>query len=284
MYRSRRIDSSNISEFEAQLPENYSAQIRSGKLFGGAVYEPVGEDREPILVSVMAYRKEWLELIWIGFPDRTRSDSFFAELIRTLIRRERFDRGLSLKGVYAEFHSDIKLRSERIRNVMILAGMESSISKSNVYEFPLSAVEENSLLQKAAGRMKCIPLSAATNELMCKLDELTQVDSRPSPLPLFVNWDAYLKDESLICMQGDAPCGILLFSRHGDFLVIDCAFVTEFIALPVLLGNAYTWLKEQYGPEQKLMIPVVIDRTASIVERLVPGAQRVDVVEAVLRL
>ncbi len=284
MYHSRRIDSSNISEFEALLPEHYSRQIRSGLLFGGAVFEPEGEEQPPALVSVMAYKGEWLELIWIGFPDRTRSDSFFAELIRTLIRRERFYRGLSLKGVYAEFHSDIKLRSERIRNVMILAGMESIITKSNVYEFPLSAVEEASLLQKAKGRLKCIPLSGAKGGLFDQLDELIQTDARPSPLPLFVNWDVYLQEESLICLMGEEPCGILLFSRNGEYLVIDCAFVTQAIALPVLLGNACAFLKERYGEAQRILVPVVIDRTASIVERLVPGAERVDVVEAVLRL
>ena len=284
MYRMRRIDSSNISEFEALLPENYSAQIRSGALFGGAVFEPSGEEKPPILVGVMAFRKDWLELLWIGFPDRTKSDTFFAELIRTLIRREKFYRGPSLKGVYAEFHSDIKLRSDRIRNVMLLAGMESCITKSNVYEFPLSAVEESSLLRKAKGRMKCIPLFMANGELFNKLDELIQTDARPSPLPLFVNWDSYLQEDSLICMQGDDPCGILLFSKYKDYLVIDCAFVTEAMALPVLLGNAYPWLVEKYGDKQKLLIPVVIDRTASIVERLVPGAERVDMVEAVLRL
>lgn len=139
-------------------------------------------------------------------------------------------------------------------------------------------------MKKAVGKLNCKKLSEADEQLFGKLDEMILQDNRPSPLPLFVNWDVYMQEESLICMKGDEPCGILLFLHRGDSIVIDCAYVTDKTALAVMLGNAYEIIKEKYEPDQKILVPVVVDRTARIVERLVPTAERADVLEAVMRL
>lgn len=284
MYRSKRIDSSNFMDYEKLIPENYGEMICSGRLSGGVIYESEDVAEKNILVYVMTIRSGWMELIWLDVFDRDRDDVFYSALVRTMIRKECFRRGESLKGVYAEFYAGIKFRADRIRNVMLMAGMVSNITKGNVYEFTLREVVKNTPLQKAIGKMKCISLADANEQLFEKLDEMIQQDSRPSPLPLFVNWIQYLQEESLICMKGEDPCGILLLSRRMDSVVIDCAFVTDKMALVSLLGNAYKILKTKYGEDQKILVPVVVDRTAAIVERLVPTAERGDVVEAVMWL
>ena len=284
MYRKKRIDSSNISDYENLIPKSYVEMIRSGKLSAGLILDPSKEQEQILLVYVTAVRSDWLELVWLDVFDRSRVDSFYAGLFRTLIREDCLWREEPLKGVYAEFYMDMRFQADRIRNVMIMAGMKSSITKGNVYEFTLRDVKGKGTFQKAVGKMPCISFSQAGPELYDKLDAMLQDDARPSPLPQFVNWDLYLPEVSMVCMREENPCGILLFTERMDAIVIDCAFVTDELAFACLLGHAYEKLIGQYGEDQRILVPVVVDRTASIVERLVPAAERTDVVEAVMWL
>ncbi len=284
MYRKKRVDSSNISDYEDLFPKSYGAMISSGRLSAGLILDPCTEPEQVLLVYVVTVRSGWMELIWLDVPDRSREDVLYADLFRTMITKECLLREEPLTGVFAEFYMDMRFKADRIRNVMLMAGMESSITKGNVYEFSLSEVGERETLKIASEKLKCISLSEADGNMFDKLDVMLQDDPRPSPLPMFVNWDTYLSEDSLICLRGDEPCGILLFSERMGTLIMDCASVADKVAFACLLGTAYARLLEKYGEDQKILVPVVVDRTAAIVERMVPKAQRADVVEAVMWL
>ena len=53
------------------------------------------------------------------------------------------------------------------------------------------------------------------------------------------------------------------------------------MARSVMLGNALPVLEAKYGPTQKMLIPVVLKKTAEIVERLVPDAERGKIIEGI---
>lgn len=284
MYRSKSIDISNISEYSGVIPEKYHKQIRLGDLRCGEISGPEGDMEHAAMLYVISCRAGWMEIVWLEFPDREKSDPYYAGLVRSMIQNERYRWGKPLKGVYSEFYPYGKFRPERILDVLTLAGMESYITKSCLYEFSIRDVTGTELLLKAAKRMKFVRLLDADLKILDKLDEMMLDDTRPLPLPPFVNWDIYMQEESLISMNEESPSGFLLLSQHEDAFVIDCAYVTDKTILAGLLGSAYASIKEKYGEEQKILVPVVVDRTAAIVERLVPNAEREDVMEAVLYL
>lgn len=184
-------------------------------------------------------------------------------------------------GVFVEVYPD-ENDMEDIRDVLFLVGMNVREAKSNVCEFTLSQVEGADALQKAADKMKCVALSEMAEGDLSVIDTMMQEDERPVPVPLIMDWDSYLPDISVFGMKKDVPCGALLFTMREDRLVAQLAYAADPVALPAMLWEAYTRAMEKYGPDQKIEVPVVVNKTEDLVERLVPKVKRDDLLEGLL--
>nr|MCR5098704.1 hypothetical protein [Lachnospiraceae bacterium] len=172
---------------------------------------------------------------------------------------------------------------DQFKHAMMMAGFETRETLDNIYELSLGQVreKEQKFLANAGKQMKCIPVSKADDDLREKIDTMIQEDSRPIPVGMYVNWDNFLEEDSLVCMKGDEPCGLMLLSRKKDYIVIECAYVADKLALAAMSGWAYFVLKKKYGDTQKILIPVVLEKTGLIVEKIAPDAVRGKMLEGI---
>ncbi len=53
------------------------------------------------------------------------------------------------------------------------------------------------------------------------------------------------------------------------------------MALSAMLGNAFIMLREKYGPDKHIIVPIVLGKTGKMVVRLAPGAKRGELIEAI---
>ncbi len=284
MFANEQISFLHLYRYEQEISENYIRQILSNTLYAGMVTDRVGDKEKQMLIYVTGHFDGWLELVWTSFSDKDATPAEKADLLRYVFRAERERIGEPLKGIFCETHiQEIKDR-EALCRMLKLAGMETTVTDNNIYEFSLSEVKDPEFLKKAADRLECVPLSKAEDELLFSMEKLLAEDEHPVPLPARVYYGEYLGDESFICLKGKSPCGLLLLYEKEGYLVIDCAFVTDPQALAVMLGNAYIAIMKKRGPGQKLLVPVVVNKTAELVERMVPTARRGEVIEGVMWL
>ena len=283
MYHDKKLSPFELDDLHGKIPDNYLNKVVRGRMAATAVYDRVDQSDMLRLVSITALTGNWLEIVWIYFPHEAplveKSD-----LIRYLIRCEIYRMNGELKGVFCEIHEEEAPSEQRLRHLLLMVGMEVSVSGSNTYEFTLSQITHRTLLEKTAGRMECRSLGSVENEIIEELERMIQEDERPTPLPPLINWDAYLQEESLICLKKGRPCGLLLFSAKGKYIVIDCAYVTDKMALSVMIGNAVGMIEKKYGHNQAILVPVLLNKTAEIVKGLVPDASRGKLIEGVMWL
>ncbi len=279
MYYNKRISVFDLDKYKESIPENYLRQIRLGELYAGVVCDLVGDEERTAAVYVMGQHRDWLEIAWVHFGDPGALPVVRADLLRYIIRVERQQIKDELTGVFFEEHSDEIDDPDQLRHILMLAGLDGRESLDYIYTFSLGQVQEREFLAKAAKAMDVMRLCDAPEELLESVDNMIQADERPTPVGLFVDWEDYLQEESLICVKNGQPRGALLLSIKGEYVVIECAFVADKMALSVMLGNVLPMLEDKYGQEQKMLVPIVLKKTAEIVERLVPGAERGKIIE-----
>ena len=281
MYYNQRISVFDLEDHKDAIPDNYLRQIRTGELFAGQVFDLVGDEKRDAAVYVIGHHRQWMELSWVHFGDADALPVVKADLIRYIIRIERAQADSDLKGVFFELHSDEVEDPDELRHILMMAGLYCRESMDYIYSFTLDQVKEREFLAKASGAMECITLKDADDKLLDELDNRIQCDDRPTPVGLFVDWDDYTAEDSVICVKNGRPRGALLLSMKNDCVVIECAYVADRMALSAMLGNVLPGLEEKYGPWQQMLVPVVLRKTAEIVERLVPDAKRGRIIEGI---
>lgn len=159
------------------------------------------------------------------------------------------------------------------RNVRI--ALRWVILEGSLYEFSLSQVSDSNLPEKAEGKADCISLEAASDEERSLLVEALEKDRRPIPVPGDLDLDDYLPDLSFICMKDKVPCGAVLVTEGNDGnLVIELVWSSDKTALAELIRCAYEAAVFEYGKDVKLTVAVMRERTAKLVEGMVPTAVR----------
>ncbi len=284
MFSSERINPRDLSEYSEYIPDNYILQVRGNSLYAGMVVDTVGGVDRTKVIYVTGHFAGWIELVWTYFMEEDSTPSAKADLLRYIFRAEQERIKDPLKGIFCEVHIQEVRDVQVLKRVLRLAGMETAVTGNNIYEFALSDVKEAAFLKKAAGRIKCTQLSEADDTLLSGLESLIRADDRPVPFNLVSGYSDYLQDVSFISHKGGKPDGAVLLYEKKDYIVIDCAYVDDPVALAGLLGNAYMALLDEYGPGQKILVPVVVNKTAEIVTHMVPDAQRGELIEGVLWL
>ena len=277
MYITEQIYSVNLADYSEYIPEAYCSQIRRGELNAVVVYDELGEEKTFYALYVTGRHNGWLEIVWMYFKAEETCMMDRADFIRFVIRNERSRDDSGLKGAFIENHMDEG--GERQRLIFALAGLETSMEKNNIYEFSLSQVGQRETLAKMKKRLECRSLGECEDEELDELDACMQEDDRITPVPLFMDWYEYEPDISKVCFKNGKPVGVILFTQSAEYLVIELAYTADGMSLPVLLANALEDAERIYSPEQKVLVPVVVNKTSEIVEKMVPDAFRGEIVE-----
>ncbi len=277
MYRNDHIYSINLTDYAEYIPETYCAQIRRGELNAVAVYDKVDDSDILFGVYVTAKHNGWLEVVWLYYANKDMGEMARADLLRYCIRTERIAAKGELKGAFMEVHMDED--GEKQKRIFELAGMECRREKNNIYEFRLSQVGQRETFNKVKKRLECRSLCDCDEEELDGLDARMQEDERITPVPLFMDWYEYIQDISQICFKGGEAVGALLFTAAEDYLVLELAYTSDNMALPVMLGNALDIALQQYGGDKKVLVPIVVHKTGEIVEKIVPDAYRGEIIE-----
>ncbi len=148
------------------------------------------------------------------------------------------------------------------------------ILEGSMYEFSLGEATNTALLEKAAGKLKCVSLADAAPSIISGVKELIRSDKRIIPVTENVFSADNQKDLSFICLKQDKPCGLVLVSGYEEFLSLDLLYSTDNAAMPVLLWESFAAAKRIFGDDKKLVVPVLSDKSAKIVETIVPSAKR----------
>lgn len=281
MLQNRKIEKNELFQYQNVIPDTYMEQLEMSRFYAALIYEAAGEETKALYITYSL--DGWQELVWIRYYQENVIPMEKARILRYLLHAENQRHKNQLKGVFLERHIDELKDPDEFRHSLMMSGFECHMTYDNIYEFSLDQVKERRFLEKAAKALTCTAVLDASLDMLDLVDDMIQTDDRPVPVGLYVNWDEYLQEDSLICLKNGQPCGMLLISGHGEYLVIDCAYVTDKAALPSMLGNAFLSIEKKYGITQKILVPVVINRTASIVERMVLGASRGKMIEGVYR-
>ena len=284
MYINRKIARKDLKDYENVIPPTYMEQLRANKFYAGEILDVVDGKEAEEAIFITYFIDGWLELVWVSYINSDMLPIVRANLLRYLVMSEKQRYGDRLKGAFFETHIEELKDQDQFRQSLIMCGFEAKETVDNIYELSLDQVKENEqkFLAKAAKMMKCITVSSADDDLKDKIDQMMQEDSRPVPIGMYVNWSDFSAEDSLICMKDDNVCGVLLLSKNSDYIVMDCAYVTDKMALSSMVGWAYFRLMKKYGPTQKMLIPAVLEKTGMIVEKIAPEAMRGKMIEGIM--
>ena len=281
MFQDNLITTENIDEYEDSLPKNYLEGIISGEFNAAAVYD-VNEAGEKLYgFYITAVRAGWLAIVWFSLIDQGIETVEKGHFLRYIIRRDIKRRKMELEGTFLEIHMDEAFEDSEL--ALSYAGLEASVGNNNIYEFTLSQVTRRDTMKKAAAKLECVSLAEAPPDLISRLDDLMQNSERPVPVPVFIDFEEYNLDISFICLKKSEPCGAVLFSNNRDYLIANLGFSLDPLSLPALLWNALETAEKLYGKDQKVLIPVVVYRSAALVEYFVPDAKRGKVINGIQR-
>ncbi len=276
MYCDRMITSFELPEFLEYIPVNYLSQITDGELTACAVYSDSNFE-ELVGVTVTGEHAGWLEIVWLSLKDKEQPLNRAAKLLRYCLNKVKFT-GRYL-GAFLEIHRDEE--TEIHRDILILAGMEIKDTENNNYEFTLSDIADTGSLELPGDRVHCVPVAEADEGLLDGIEAVMNEDERPIPAPYEMDWEGCDRDLSMICVAGDAPAGLLYFVKESDYLVLELAYTRTALALPAMLKEAIGAARSKYDKDQKVLVPIVGKGTGEIISKMVPGAKRGRITEAV---
>ncbi len=274
MYTSKKIGKDELEQYADMIPETYMVHLKANKFYAGIITDEFKTREVRMAVFITYFIDGWLELVWFGYFDEAMLPTTRVFIIYSVIMAEKKRYGDRMKGVFFEIHRDELGDYDLFRQALMMCGFQVRETPGNIYEFSLDQVKEQMFPKEEDKAKKCIPVSSADDPLKNKLDTMIRKDSRPVPVGMYVNWEDFLAEDSLICMNGDTPCGLLLLSQKGEYIILDCAYVTEKTALSAMIGSAYYNIKKKYGNTQKILIPIVLEKTGLLVEKAVPDAVR----------
>ena len=259
------------------IPENLLEQVYFEDLKAVAVFLP-GTEEELCAAYVFGIHYGMMELVWLHLFKRAFTVEERAALIRYITGYERYRSVWKLSGVFSEIHAFEM--SERMKQVLELAGMTVERGRDNIYEFTLSDLAGAKELAKAAKRVECTAFRDCDAALFAALEEAMAADPRGVPVPEDMTADGYLQNISCICREKESIRGALFIDEYGGSLVVRLAWTKDPMALGAMLGFAIQEAEKAYLPDQEVLVPVVVPGTEARVEKLVPGSERWDFIRA----
>ena len=139
-------------------------------------------------------------------------------------------------------------------------------------------------LSAAMQRHPCLAVSQAGEDVKSALEDILYEEKSPVPVAFPVPWSKCRQDLSFLYHdKASGSAGLLLVSEMSDTLVFDLLYGKTPVITAALLGHAIKASESLLSPDQKILIPIVLEATRPLVEKLAPAATREELVEAVIR-
>ncbi len=279
MYFAQTIRGGRLRSFDSYIPVNYHHQLMMGELHAHAFYEGEDETGKLVGVTVTADHMGWLEIVWVSMAEEYRRAAYEADLLRHRIGIAQ--RSGKYIGAFWEIHKDEQ--TDSLRDVLILAGMTVNEEKNNIYELTVGDAKACGAFQREVSGPECLSVGEASDEVLSLIEDEMETDKRPIPKPYETEWEDYLQDISVVCMEDGAPKGLMLFTEEKDYLVLELAYSKSPKVLLGMIVNVLQRAEGVYPDSQKILVPIVGRGVKEIIERLLPDAKRGDIYQARIR-
>lgn len=251
--------------FAPLIPFRYVREIEQGELMAVGAYD----NWEDEAVGVILFRQQegWMELVWLNFSEYYRETE---DALRFVERRvERTKQAGMLNGVFIDFADEQE--EEPVAWILQALGFRKDLVSNRVYELTLEHVKDATILHRQTSK-NVRSLHAINEEKRKKLVKTILADERAVPLTVPVDWSQYDENISVVYMNGIEPEGVLLFERQENDLIFSCAWAVEPRELVSMLVSALAQAEQLLPADVVVLIPVIDQRVAELVEKIVPVA------------
>ena len=270
-----RLSPMAIPEYDEFIPENYISQIKNASLTVKTYHD---NDRFMGL-CITGVHSGWLELVWMSNPEGVTPDEIMG-LIALILDRARDEK--KYKGAFVELH--MAPETAQMENNLRACGMRTLHVKNNLYELRVKDIVPMDGLSAAMQRHQCQVVSHAGEDVKSALEDILYEEKSPVPVAFPVPWSKCRQDLSFLYHdKASGSAGLLLVSEMSDTLVFDLLYGKTPVITAALLGHAIKASESLLSPDQKILIPIVLEATRPLVEKLAPTATREELVEAVIR-
>lgn len=253
------------AEFAPLIPLRYAKGIEAGDFLAVGAYD--SWDDEPVGVIVFREQEGWMELVWLHISDAYRESE---DALRFVQRRlEATEKAGMLNGAFIDFADEQE--EEPMAWLLQTLGFRKDIVSNQVYELTLADVKDTEALHRQPSK-NVRSLHTINEEFRRKLVKAVLVDERPVPLATPVDWSAFDENISVVYMNETEPQGMLLFECREKDLIFSCAWASDPKDLVSMLVVALQQAEQRLTEDTAILIPVLSDRVAGIVEKLVPTA------------
>lgn len=251
--------------FVPLIPLHYAQMVERGELLAVGAYD-TWEDEA---VGVLLFRQQegWMELVWLNFSENYRESEDALQFVAR--RLEQAKKAGVLIGAFIDF-ADAQEAEPYVWMLRTLGFRKDSVS-THVYELTLADVKNTDVLHKQVSK-NVRSLGAVGEEVRRKLVKAVTADARAIPLAMPVDWSLYDEAVSVVYINGTVPEGTLLFERQEKDLIFSCAWASEPKKMMAMLASALAQAERELPEDTTILIPVLGDRMAELVERLVPTA------------
>ncbi|MCR5093896.1 MAG: hypothetical protein K6B72_07985, partial [Lachnospiraceae bacterium] len=268
------LDPDGLQGYDQHIPVNYLSQIRDGSL-----KVTVYRNGDFAGLSITGVHNGWVEIVWISLPEEADKEQDAASLISFMIRSAKREK--RYKGVFLEMHQSEY--TPGMAEVLKAAGMKVYAEKNNNYEFVLSDVKRDPKVLEVARKIVCTPIGGLDQDAKGAIEAAIYCSDDPIPVSIPIPWVSFDEELSFAYCGGAQKIGLLLISRRADSLIIDLLHGSNPLIAAALLGSALTKLEQTAAPDQKFLVPIVVEASRPLLEKLVDGARRGDISEAVVR-
>ena len=271
----QRLHPSAIADYSDQIPENYVSQIKNASLTVKTYH-----DGDRFLgLTITGVHSNWVEIVWLSRGDDV-SDDEVGQLLALIVDRAYAEK--KYLGVFIELH--VVPETAAMEKILNTVGMQTIHVKNNLYEFTYKDIVMFDKLLLATQKLPCTPISMLSEDTKIAMEDVVYGDKGPVPVALPIPWSSYRQDLSVANYDKKlADTGLLLVSEVGDTLVVDLLYGKNPVITAALIGNAVKNAEGIVSPDQKFLVPIVLEATRPLVEKLVPNATREDLVEAFIK-
>lgn len=253
------------SVFAPMIPLHYAQLVERDELLAVGAYD-TWEDEA---VGVILFRRQegWMELVWLHISENYRESEDALQFVARRLEQAR-SAGM-LNGAFIDFADEEE--AGPYEWILRTLGFREDLVSTQVYELTLADVRQTDILHRKAEK-HVRSLGATNEEARKKLAKEIMADERAVPLAMPVDWSRYEQSISAVYMNETVPEGVLLFERQGKDLVFSCAWTVEPKKLIAMLVSALAKAEQELPEDTSILIPVLEQRVAELVERLVPNA------------
>ena len=278
MIRDIVLNKNNISAFARLIPLELQKELHRNILTGFGYYDDATEAASITGTILLRRHGRWLELVWVALSDDYSKTEYSREMLDIFTYRASSS-PIDYVGCYSELHPSEK----ELYDILSDYGFSFDHGKNGVYEFTIDMVQKDRLEGTDKYMDSCYSLEEADVSLISLVESQLKKDKRELPIDFPLATDDHDTRLSFVYSDGTA-CGIILTSTHEDQVVLDTMVSQSPRCSAVLLGALIERFEKLFDEGTVISVPVVSDKAADILRKLVPAATQKELLRGYLDL